>query len=89
MKKIKRIGILSLATTQAIFLGIFGLILSIIYFLARIFFPETSDLYPNNSILILLPVMYVFLGFVMGAFWAFLYNLVAKLTGGIEVEIEK
>ncbi|MBU5688635.1 MAG: hypothetical protein KQA41_00190 [Candidatus Aenigmarchaeota archaeon] len=89
MKKIKKIGILSLAKIQAFYLGIFGIILSIIYFLAKIFVPEASDIYPRDDFLIFLPLLYALIGFISGAIWAFLYNLISKFTGGVEVEIEK
>ena len=37
---------------------------------------------------IAVPFIYGFLGFVVGALFAFLYNLAAKWTGGIEMEID-
>lgn len=37
---------------------------------------------------ILAPVIYGAMGFLMGAVMAFIYNLVAKFTGGFEIELE-
>ena len=37
---------------------------------------------------VLAPVMYFILGFLMGCLGALVYNLVAKLMGGIEFEVE-
>ena len=37
---------------------------------------------------ILAPFLYAAMGFVFGAIGAFIYNLVAKWIGGIEVEVE-
>lgn len=36
--------------------------------------------------ILLLPVMYGILGFIAGAFYAFIYNLIAGMTGGLEME---
>jgi hypothetical protein len=36
----------------------------------------------------LFPIFYGVLGFVFGALGAFVYNLIAKWLGGIEVEVE-
>ncbi|MBK1877100.1 DUF3566 domain-containing protein [Pelagicoccus mobilis] len=38
--------------------------------------------------LIIAPIMYGVMGFVAGIIGAFLYNLIAKWLGGIEVEVE-
>ncbi len=39
-------------------------------------------------LMILLPVFYALMGFVVGLIGALIYNLVAKWLGGIEVEVE-
>ena len=36
--------------------------------------------------IIVLPVLYGIFGFIGGLIWAFLYNLAAKFTGGLEVD---
>lgn len=36
---------------------------------------------------VLSPVFYGVLGFVIGAIWAFLYNLAAQSIGGLELEL--
>jgi len=38
--------------------------------------------------LIFLPIMYGVIGFIAGAIGAALYNLVAGVVGGIEIEVE-
>jgi len=38
--------------------------------------------------LVVLPVVYGVLGFILGALTAWLYNLVASWTGGLELELE-
>ena len=37
--------------------------------------------------IIIFPIIYGILGFIVGAFGALIYNLVAKWIGGIEVEV--
>jgi ABC-type Co2+ transport system permease subunit len=37
---------------------------------------------------ILLPVIYVVLGFIVGAFTAFIYNVVSEWIGGMEMEFD-
>jgi hypothetical protein len=38
--------------------------------------------------ILLLPLLYGVLGFIFTAFFCWIYNLVATVTGGIEVELE-
>ncbi|MBC5829419.1 MAG: DUF3566 domain-containing protein [Candidatus Eremiobacteraeota bacterium] len=40
------------------------------------------------SSLIFLPIVYAVLGFIGGMITAFLYNLVARWTGGVEVTLD-
>ena len=39
--------------------------------------------------IVILPVFYGVMGFVMTAFTAWLYNIMAGLVGGIEIEVEQ
>ncbi len=43
---------------------------------------------PSMSSLIFLPIVYAVLGFIGGMITAFLYNLVARWTGGVEVTLD-
>ena len=40
------------------------------------------------AMVIIFPVMYAVMGFIGGIIAAFIYNIVAKIVGGIEVEVE-
>ena len=94
MVEIKRIGVLSMAKIQALVMGVMGILLGLIYAIMGIFYGVT-----NNSFLIgfglgvlaiiLVPLMYGGFGFVCGAFGAFVYNLIAKWVGGIDIELKK
>ena len=37
---------------------------------------------------LLMPIMYAIMGFLMTALWCWIYNMVAKRIGGIEIEVE-
>jgi Transmembrane domain of unknown function (DUF3566) len=37
---------------------------------------------------IAIPVIYAIIGFIVGIIMAFLYNLIAKVVGGVQVEVE-
>jgi len=40
------------------------------------------------AMVIIFPVMYAVMGFIGGIIAAFIYNIVAKMVGGIQVEVE-
>ena len=42
----------------------------------------------GTGFIIILPVLYAAMGFVLGVICAGIYNLIAKWIGGIEVEVE-
>jgi hypothetical protein len=49
---------------------------------------NTNRAFPVGTVLaIFLPVLYGAVGFIFGVIFAALYNLVAKLTGGLEFEV--
>ncbi|MEZ5345499.1 MAG: hypothetical protein R2681_08095 [Pyrinomonadaceae bacterium] len=39
-------------------------------------------------VMIALPIMYAIMGFIAGAISALVYNIFAKLVGGVEIEVE-
>jgi hypothetical protein len=36
-----------------------------------------------------MPIIYAIMGFIMGVIGAWLYNLIAKWVGGVQIELEK
>ena len=44
--------------------------------------------YLKYSILIVFPLIYAMLGFVLGVVAAFFYNIFSKLTGGIKIDLD-
>lgn len=87
----------SVAKLQAIFMAIFGLIVGVIIAIATQFIPNTQEaqqaIIPFQSFgflaIIIVPIVYAIMGLVTGAIGAWIYNIVAKLVGGIEVEFEQ
>lgn len=93
MYKIKRLGVFSVARTAAVMYFMLGVIIAVPMFA---FMGIASRLSGTDSplagfgaaALLLVPVVYGILGFIMTAIMAALYNLVAGWMGGIEMEFE-
>ncbi len=98
MQAVSRIGVLSLAKMLAVtyaFLGLFiGGVISLFALMgAAVGSASGGDsggavamLFGAGAVIIL-PIFYGCLGFVGGLIMAPLYNLVAKVVGGIEIEL--
>lgn len=86
MTVIKRLGILSVAKLYAVFAAAFGLAAGLIVGLVG----STASVgwgAVGWAAAILFPIGYAVGGFALGAFSAWLYNIVAAAVGGIEVEL--
>lgn len=94
MQIIKSVGVLSVAKIWGAIYLVLGLLLAPILLLASMFgamFGQHAN--PLGAIggvamAIIVPIFYGGIGFIFGAIGAALYNLMAKLLGGIEVEVE-
>lgn len=88
--QIKRIKPLSLAKISGAINGIFGFLFGIFFLLVTLFVPdsETGGFVFGMFAPVFLTLMYGVLGFVMGLFAGWIYNVVAKRIGGIEIETE-
>jgi hypothetical protein len=94
--EIKRIGPLSVARISAWIYGLFGLIVGIfISFFSLLGFatgggesgPEAFfGIFFGVGAIIFMPIFYAILGFLSSLLMAFVYNLVARYSGGIEIE---
>ena len=91
---IKRVAVLKLAIFQAALMAAFGLIIALCFML---FGAALSGLggkaagmagVMGIAALIFLPIMYGVIGFIAGAIGGAMYNLVAGVVGGIEIEVE-
>jgi hypothetical protein len=94
IRRIKRIAPLQLGKIMALTYGIMGLIFCPFFLLMTAF----ASHMPNNQrvgimalgtgFALFMPVLYAVMGFVFGVIGAFIYNVIAKWVGGIEVEVE-
>jgi hypothetical protein len=91
MKRIKRIGVFQTSKVAAIILFVIALIFMIPFSLIGTFAGHAAGpFFPfaGGFFIIIFPILYGVMGFIMTAISCAIYNLVAKWTGGIEVEIE-
>ena len=101
MMKVKRFGILSVANISGILLAVTGLVFGLLYALIfAIMYIAEGGMYSDFSefgdfgigfmaviFIIIIPVFYGVLGFLMGLIGAALYNVFAGWIGGIKVEL--
>lgn len=100
--QIRRMGVFSCAKIYAIVMAAFGLIVGVLYGLFFMIVggamlagggrdsgaAGASGFVIGLIMMIAVPVFYGFLGFVMGAVGALVYNVAAGFVGGIELELE-
>ena len=93
--KIKKINALSFAKIYALTLAIFGFIAGFFMALASFFKVNMPAGASNNSVyamgvlaVVILPLMYGLMGFIVGWFSAALYNFAVKWVGPVEVDVE-
>lgn len=96
---LKRIGVMSLAKLQAIIMAIVGLLYAVI---GEIFITLVGPVLGTSLglpiyllglgavlIIIILPIAFAIIGFVIGALTAIGYNFIMRLIHGIELEVEE
>jgi hypothetical protein len=99
MRKIKSVNVLSVALTAAIVYGCISLVF-VPFLLLFISIGAFSAMNQANNpfgalgavsgivMVVIIPCIYAVVGFIVGAIGAFIYNLSAKWTGGIALELE-
>ena len=88
MTVVKRIGVLSVAKITGVIGAIAGLVVGIPVAIVAYFTGPTWGVGVAGWLgLALLPLLYGALGFVGGALYAWLYNVVSGWIGGIEVDL--
>ena len=92
MQKIRKVDVLSVAKFQAFFGAIIGLLLGLLYAALGASLDAIIGSVGLGSglgliAIIAFPIFYGIVGFVGGTIFALLYNLVAKMTGGIKIEL--
>lgn len=102
---LRRVGVLSCGKVLGALYALLGLIIGGIYALLALLFAvigvstaqETGDALAGGvfgvlfgvGAIILFPILYGVLGFVGGVIAAFLYNLISRFVGGIELDLEQ
>lgn len=95
--QIRRIGVLSCGKMLAALYAVMGILVGGIFSLVSVAGMQAQG--PNAPpagfgigmgalSIILFPIMYGIMGFVGGIIMAFIYNLIAGLAGGIEIETD-
>jgi hypothetical protein len=95
MKKIKKIKGISLGKLLGVVYTILGVVIGGLVTIFAILGKSVSGSGSHSGAIFLgigavvsLPIIYGILGFIFGSILGWLYNIAAKWTGGIEVEIE-
>ena len=84
--QIKRISPVQAGKMSAALYGLLSLIIVPLVILGSIFAPKGGHI--PMYLALVFPVVYAGLGFLLGALCAFIYNIVAKWLGGIEMTYE-
>lgn len=86
--QIKRIGPKSLGRLLALIYAILGFIGGLFFCLTALFTQTQAGAVAFAlAAVIVFPALYAVMGFVSGALFAWIYNIVAKRVGGIEIEL--
>ena len=85
-QQIRRFGVGQTAKVVAVIYAIMGLIFVPMVLIASMLSPNKSQV--GTGVALALPIIYGVLGFIVTAISCALYNFVAGLVGGIEVELE-
>ena len=86
MAVLRRIGVLSVAKVTAVIFAIVGLVLAVPFGLVVMARGGAGSFSLLWSVAV--PILYAAGGFVGGALYAWLYNVVAGWIGGIELDLE-
>jgi ABC-type Co2+ transport system permease subunit len=86
-KTIKRISPVQLGKLLAAVYALFSVIFVPFLLIAVLTAPEGRGL--SLVFCIVMPIIYIVLGFIGGIIGAFIYNIAAGWVGGIEIEIEE
>jgi len=85
-QQIRRFGVGQTAKVVAVLYAIMGLIIVPIFLIASMLSPNKSQF--GTGFALALPIIYGVIGFIFTAIGCALYNFVAGLVGGIEVELD-
>jgi hypothetical protein len=85
-QQIRRFGVGQTAKVVATIYTLMGVVFVPVFLIAAMFSPKETGFGPGFAFA--LPIIYGVLGFIFTAIGCAIYNFVAGLVGGIEVELE-
>jgi len=92
IQRLKSIGVGQMAKLLGVLYFMLGIIFAVIFGLIGSMVPTTEmgndAMMFGKGFLVMMPFLYGIIGFVFGALIAWLYNLVAGWTGGLDFEFE-
>jgi uncharacterized oligopeptide transporter (OPT) family protein len=86
-KRLTYVDPLKLGIVLAVVYGVISLVIVPFFILGALFGPRGSGF--GVILAIFFPIIYAIAGFIGGVLTAFVYNLVAKWTGGVEFTTEE
>ncbi|MBL8809294.1 MAG: hypothetical protein JNM43_03870 [Planctomycetaceae bacterium] len=87
--KLKRVGVISLGLFLAAGAFVTSAVVCFLMLIVVVAGMMNESWQPAEILaLFFAPILYAILGFAAGAFYAIVYNVIAGMTGGIELEIE-
>jgi hypothetical protein len=90
-RRVKKIGVLKTSIVSAIIFFILSLIMVVpvmlVMGIAGVFSDNMGFAF-GGVFMIFMPIMYAVIGFLATALWCWMYNVVARWIGGIEIEVE-
>ncbi|GIW63292.1 MAG: hypothetical protein KatS3mg091_094 [Patescibacteria group bacterium] len=90
--RIKKLGIMQMAKSYGLAFCIGSLIIAVVLLLIDLFLEKDSNTGTKSGlteIIFSLPIIYTIVGFLTGFAISVIYNITAKLTGGLEIETEE
>src|SRR3989344_7209833 len=99
MQKLKKLGVMSVAKVYAVIAAIYvvvpGMAIAILgagfaSIMGAANYGPGAEMFAGFGIasIIVLPILFAVFGFIAGAICAFIFNIVVKFVGGIEIELE-
>lgn len=86
-RRIRRFDPLQTGKVLGALYALMGLVFLPFFWLLQSFMPEGGGFFMGFGLL--MPIVYGIFGLVFGAIGALIYNFVAGLTGGLEVEVDE
>jgi hypothetical protein len=90
--RVRHLGVAQMAKTIGVLDLLLGLVFAACFFIIGRITPGggMGRVFPMGGVgmIILLPLLYGFFGFLIGALIAWLYNVVAGWTGGVEFDLQ-